>query len=121
MWLGHFDLSSEDGTPMFRHTLLVRGAGGVSVEQLDDLVEVALGESERFFPAFQFVIWGGKSAAEAAAASLLGLAGAAERKRVVLGKRVSVRVDLGGRRIMTKTRYVFSKTLHKIILAYLST
>jgi hypothetical protein len=77
MWLGHFDLSSDDGTPMFRHTLLVRGAGVVSVEQMEDLVEVALGESERFFPAFQFVIWGGKSAEEAVAASLLDVEGEA--------------------------------------------
>ena len=77
MWLGHFDLSSDDGTTMFRHTLLVRGAGGVSVEQMEDLVEVALGESERFFPAFQFVIWGGKSAEEAVAASLLDVQGEA--------------------------------------------
>lgn len=77
MWLGHFDLSSEDGTPMFRHTLLVRGAGGVSVEQMEDLVEVALSETERFFPAFQFVIWGGKSAEEAIASSLLDVAGEA--------------------------------------------
>ena len=77
MWLGHFDLSSEDGTPMFRHTLLVRGAGGGSVEQMEDLVEVALSETERFFPAFQFVIWGGKSAEEAIASSLLDVAGEA--------------------------------------------
>ncbi|NQW12016.1 MAG: YbjN domain-containing protein [Alphaproteobacteria bacterium] len=77
MWLGHFDLSSEDGTPMFRHTLLVRGAGGVSVEQMEDLVEVALSETERFFPAFQFVIWGGKSAEEAVASSLLDVVGEA--------------------------------------------
>ena len=77
MWLGHFDLSSEDGTPMFRHTHLVRGASGVTVEQMEDLIEVSLGESERFFPAFQFVIWGGKSAEEAIEASLLDVAGEA--------------------------------------------
>ena len=27
LWLGHFDLCSEELVPMFRHTLLVRGAG----------------------------------------------------------------------------------------------
>ena len=42
LWLGHFDLSSEDGTPMFRHTLLLRGAGPASVEQLEDLVDVSV-------------------------------------------------------------------------------
>ena len=77
LWLGHFDLSSDDGTPMYRHTMLVRGAGGVSVEQMEDLVEVALNEAERFFPAFQFVIWGGKTAEEAVAASMLDVAGEA--------------------------------------------
>lgn len=77
MWLGHFDLSSEDGTPMFRHTVPLRGIGCASVEQLEDLVEVAVTECERFFPAFQFVIWGGKTATEAMDASLLDVMGEA--------------------------------------------
>ncbi|MDF1792907.1 MAG: YbjN domain-containing protein [Thalassobaculaceae bacterium] len=77
LWLGHFDLGSEDGVPMYRHTLLVRGTGGASVEQMEDLVEVALNEAERFFPAFQFVIWGGKTAEEAIAASMLDVVGEA--------------------------------------------
>ena len=47
------------------------------LEQMEDLVEVALNEAERFFPAFQFVIWGGKSAEEAVAASMLDVAGEA--------------------------------------------
>lgn len=77
LWLGHFDLSTEDGTPMFRQTSLLRGAHSASVEQLEDLVDVALTECERFFPAFQFVIWGGKSADEAMQASLLDVVGEA--------------------------------------------
>jgi len=44
---------------------------------MEDLVEVALNEAERFFPAFQFVIWGGKTAEEAVAASMLDVAGEA--------------------------------------------
>ena len=62
---------------MFRQTCLLRGAHSASVEQLEDLVDVALTECERFFPAFQFVIWGGKSAEEAMQASLLDIAGEA--------------------------------------------
>lgn len=65
LWLGHFDLSSEDGLPMFRHAVPLRGARGVSVEQLEDLVDVAINECERFYPAFQYVVWGGKSPIEA--------------------------------------------------------
>ena len=77
LWLGHFDLSSEDGTPMFSHTLLLRGAGPASVEQLEDLVDVSVSESDRYYPAFQFVIWGGKTAAEALNAALIDVAGEA--------------------------------------------
>jgi len=77
LWLGHFDLSSEEGTPMFRHTLLLRGAGAASVEQLEDLVDVAVSESDRYYPAFQFVMWGGKSAGEAMEAALIEVIGSA--------------------------------------------
>src|SRR3546814_15610970 len=71
MWLGHFDVDAEEQTPMFRHTTLLRGNHGASVEMLEDLVDIALTECERFYPAFQFVVWGGKTAEEAVAAALL--------------------------------------------------
>jgi hypothetical protein len=71
LWLGHFDVDSEESTPMFRQTTLLRGAQGASVEQLQDLVDIALTECERFYPAFQFVIWGGKSAPEAVSAAII--------------------------------------------------
>ncbi len=77
LWLGHFDVCTEENTPMFRQTMLMRGSRGASVEQLEDLVEIALSECERFYPAFQFVIWGGKSASEAVAAAILDTAGEA--------------------------------------------
>ena len=75
LWLGHFDVSPEDSMPLFRHTILLRGARAASIEQMEDLVEIALTESERYYPAFQYVIWGGKSAAEAVGAAILDTAG----------------------------------------------
>lgn len=77
LWLGHFGLWEDDGVPMFRHTSLVRGSEGLGTEQLEDLMDIAVAECERFYPAFQFVIWGGKSAKEAVAASLLDTVGEA--------------------------------------------
>ena len=77
MWLGHFDLCSEESAPMFRHTILLRGTGGVAVEQLEDLMEAALCECERYYPAFQFVIWGGKRPEEAMQAAMLETVGEA--------------------------------------------
>lgn len=71
MWLGHFGLWSEEGVPMFRHSMLLRGLHQASIEELEDLVDIALSECERFYPAFQFVVWGGKSSYEAMQAALL--------------------------------------------------
>ncbi len=77
LWLGAFVLPGDESTPVFRHTVLLRGSKGVSVEQLEDLVDIALSECERFYPAFQFVTWGGKSPNEAISASMLETVGEA--------------------------------------------
>jgi len=77
LWIGHFGMDSEDGTPIFRHSVLLRGLTSASPESLEDLVDIALTECERFFPAFQFVLWGGKSANEAIQASMLECVGEA--------------------------------------------
>lgn len=77
LWLGHFDVCSEENTPLFRHTTLLRGAPTASAEQIEDLIEISVSECERFFPAFQFVISGGKSAQEAVEAAILDPVGEA--------------------------------------------
>ena len=46
-------------------------------EQLNDLVEVAISESERFYPAFQYVVWAGKTPLDALTASILETVGEA--------------------------------------------
>jgi hypothetical protein len=77
LWIGHFGMDSDDGTPLFRHAMLLRGAPGASTESLEDLVDIAITECERFFPAFQFVLWGGKAPAEALQAAMLECVGEA--------------------------------------------
>jgi len=77
LWIGHFGLDSDDGVPVFRHSVLLRGAPGASAESLEDMVDIALTECERFFPAFQFVLWGGKAPADALAAAMLDCVGEA--------------------------------------------
>ena len=77
LMIGHFDLWTDEGLLLFRHALLLRGGTGATNEQIEDLVEIALSECERFYPAFQFLIWGGKSVQEALAAAVLECAGRA--------------------------------------------
>ena len=77
LWLGHFDVWADEGLLMFRHTLLYQGGAGATSEQLESLIEVALRECERYFPAVQFVLWGGKTPAEAVALAMLETEGEA--------------------------------------------
>lgn len=77
LWIGHFGMDSDDGMPLFRHSVLLRGAPGASSESLEDMVDIAITECERFYPAFQFVLWGGKTPTEALQAAMLECVGEA--------------------------------------------
>ena len=77
LWIGHFGIEAEDGVPVFRHSVLLRGSPSASAESLEDMVDIAITECERFVPAFQVVLWGGKAPAEALAASMLDCVGEA--------------------------------------------
>ena len=77
LWIGHFGMDSDDGMPVFRHSVLLRGAAGASAESLEDMVDIAITECERFFPAFQFVLWAGKTPVDALAAAMLECVGEA--------------------------------------------
>ena len=77
MAVGHFDLWSDEGLLVFRQTILLRGVAGASVEQLEDLFEIAVSECERFYPAFHHVVWGGEDASAAVTAAMIDTAGEA--------------------------------------------
>ena len=71
LWIGHFELGAEEGVLIFRHTLPLRGTFGASAEQLEDLIDTAAVECERFYPALQLVVWGGRSVADAIATAVM--------------------------------------------------
>ncbi|MBM09333.1 MAG: hypothetical protein CMF69_07125 [Magnetovibrio sp.] len=77
LWLGHFCMWGQEALPMFRATVLLKGHPGLTVQQAEDLVETAIIECERFYPAFQHVIWGGKTAKEAVEAAMIETTGEA--------------------------------------------
>ncbi len=77
MALGHFDLWRDEGLLLFRHALLLGPSGSVEPDQIEILFDIAFTECERFFPAVQYVLWGGKSADEAAEAAMMDCAGEA--------------------------------------------
>ena len=71
LWLGHFCIWQDEALPMYRHAFPLRGTDSISPQQVEDLLETAITECEKFYPAFQYVIWGGKDPAEAIEASIL--------------------------------------------------
>ena len=77
MWVGHFDLWAKDGLVMFRHALLLTGGVEAAGTQCEALLGAALDACERYFPAFQYVLWAGKSAREALDAAMFETAGEA--------------------------------------------
>ncbi len=69
LWLGHFDVWIQEGLIMYRHGLMLNGA--LATEgQCEALFKVALEACERYFQAFQFVVWAGKESREALASSM---------------------------------------------------
>jgi len=77
LWLGHFGMWDDEGLPMFRHVLPMRATNGPTMSQMEDIVETAIYECERFYPAFQYVIWGGRTADDAVAAAMVDTVGEA--------------------------------------------
>jgi hypothetical protein len=63
--IGHFDLWMKEGVIMFRQALLLNGGAEPTAGQLECLLTSALEACERYFQAFQFVVWAGKPAQEA--------------------------------------------------------
>ncbi|MFD0986687.1 type III secretion system chaperone family protein [Methyloligella solikamskensis] len=74
LWLGHFDFWKEDGVMLYRHGLLLAGAE-TQPAQCQALLSMALDACERYYQAFQFVLWAGKSPEDALAATMLEVQG----------------------------------------------
>lgn len=75
--IGHFDLWMREGIVMFRQALLLNGGAEPTGQQLECLLSAALEACERYFQAFQFVIWAGHPAQEALDAAMFETQGTA--------------------------------------------
>ena len=65
MWNGHFDFWPTEGVAMHRHGLILTGGAQPSAPQCAAMLDNALTACERYYQAFQFVLWAGKTAREA--------------------------------------------------------
>ena len=76
LWLGHFDVWIQEGLIMFRHGLMLNGALATT-GQCDALLKAALEACERYYQAFQFVVWAGKESRDALASTMFETEGRA--------------------------------------------
>ena len=77
LWIGHFDFWNKDDLVMFRQALVLTGGVVATDAQCESLLATAVEACERYYQAFQFVVWAGKSARDALDATLFETSGKA--------------------------------------------
>lgn len=56
LWMGHFDIPADTNLPVFRYTSVFKGfSRSAMTESIQDIVDVALVQCERFQPVFQLL------------------------------------------------------------------
>ena len=70
LWVGHFDIWTQTGMIMYRQALVLPDGLTASNAQCEAMLAGAIHACERYYPAFQFVVWAGKSAQEAMNAAM---------------------------------------------------
>ncbi len=64
-WAGAFTFWAEQKLMVWRYGLVLSGEQVASPEQIDTLINAAVMSAERYYPAFQLVVWGERPPAEA--------------------------------------------------------
>lgn len=74
---GHFDLWETNGRIVYRDALWLAGGAEANDAQCDALIRAGLDSCQHYYPAFQFVAWGGQTASEALRNAMLETQGEA--------------------------------------------
>jgi hypothetical protein len=77
LWVGHFDIWTHTGMIMYRQAIVLPGGLTATTAQCEAMLVGAIHACERYYPALQFVVWAGKSAAEAMSAAMFDTEGEA--------------------------------------------
>src|SRR6202140_5091393 len=77
LWIGHFDIWTHTGMIMYRQALVLPGGVTAPTAPCESMLVGALHACERYYPAFQFVVWAGKSATDAMSAAMFDTDGEA--------------------------------------------
>ena len=64
-WAGAFSYWGEHKLMVYRYGLVLAGGQYASPEQIDTMISAAVMSCERYYPAFQLVVWGNRRAEDA--------------------------------------------------------
>ena len=74
VWLGHFEIWTEDGEVVFRHAMALQTGDRPTLAQAASMIDSAVEAADRFYPAFDFMLKG-KSPADSIAACMFETVG----------------------------------------------
>ena len=74
---GHFEFWKEDNWIIYRNSVFAYYNKNISSDQISQIFSSSIGECEKYYPAFQFLLWEKKSPKDAIAASMLNTLGEA--------------------------------------------
>ncbi|NNU16377.1 hypothetical protein HK107_08600 [Parvularcula sp. ZS-1/3] len=77
LFIGHFDIWGESGEIVYRNGAVLAERQGIAPGQAEVLLRSAMEAFELYYPAFNYVVWAGKTAEEAITASILEPVGSA--------------------------------------------
>jgi hypothetical protein len=77
LWLGHFDVWSDDGAIMFRHAVAMIGRSELVPGEVQAMMAASMDAADRFLPAFALLLAGGQTPEEAAQVGLFDIVGEA--------------------------------------------
>lgn len=64
-WAGAFTYWAEPRLMVYRYGLVLSGGQVASPDQIDTMISAAVLSAERYYPAIQLLLWGGRSPSEA--------------------------------------------------------
>lgn len=77
LWSGHFEWWDAQGTVLYRHAMPLNGGAALSTKQIESMLHSALTACEKYYQAFQYVIWAGEDAKNALACAMFQTEGEA--------------------------------------------
>ena len=64
IWLGHFDIWDKEGLIVYRNSSIL-DKRSLNLETIETLLIDAINSIDLYFPAFQYILWAGKTSEEA--------------------------------------------------------